>query len=87
MHASARPYAIAGSALLASSMIAVLPAVQPAALRVANMDVRLVDVVTDVTGALGNLRRCAGCQRNRAVGTSTESISCIPATSFAPCCR
>jgi hypothetical protein len=58
MHASARPCAIAGSALLASSMIAAMPAVQPAALRVANMDVRLVDadsLLTDVTGALGNL--------------------------------
>jgi hypothetical protein len=58
MHASARPYAIAGSALLASSVIAVTPAVQPAALRVANMDVRLVDsgsLLTDLTGALGNL--------------------------------
>jgi hypothetical protein len=58
MHASARPYAIAGSALLTSGMIAVMPAVQPAALRVANMDVRLVDadsLLTDVTGALGNL--------------------------------
>ncbi|HZC92962.1 MAG TPA: hypothetical protein VE400_20340, partial [Mycobacterium sp.] len=58
MHASARPYAIAGSALLTSGMIAVMPAVQPAALRVANMDVRLVDansLLTDVTGAVGNL--------------------------------
>jgi hypothetical protein len=58
MHASARPCAIAGSALLASSMIAAMPAVQPAALRVANMDVRLVDadsLLTDVTGVLGNL--------------------------------
>jgi hypothetical protein len=58
MHASVRPCAIAGSALLASSMIAVMPAAQPAALRVANMDVRLVDadsLLTDVTGALGNL--------------------------------
>jgi hypothetical protein len=56
MHASARPCAIAGSALLASSMIAVMPAVQPAGLRVANMDVRLVDnVLTDVTGALAGI--------------------------------
>jgi hypothetical protein len=55
MHASARPYAIAGSALLTSGMIAVMPVVQPAALRVANMDVRLVDVATDVTGALGSI--------------------------------
>jgi len=55
MHASARPYAIAGSALLTSGMIAVMPAVQPAALRVANMDVRLVDVATDVTSALGSI--------------------------------
>jgi hypothetical protein len=58
MHASARPYAIAGSALLASSVIAVTPAMSPAAPRVANMDVRLVDsgsLLTDVTGALGNL--------------------------------
>ena len=58
MHASARPYAIAGSALLTSGMIAVMPVVQPAASRVANMDVRLVDansLLTDVTGALGNL--------------------------------
>src|SRR5271155_2603969 len=58
MHASARPYAIAGSALLASSMIAVMPAVQPAALRVANMDVRLVDadsLLTDATSALGSI--------------------------------
>jgi hypothetical protein len=59
MHASARPYVIAGSAaLLTSGMIAVMPAEQPAALRVANMDVRLVDsgsLLTDLTGALGNL--------------------------------
>src|ERR1700722_19418718 len=55
MHASARPYAIAGSALLASGMIAVTPVVSPAALRVANMDVRLVDVATDVTSALGSI--------------------------------
>jgi hypothetical protein len=58
MRASARPYAIAGSALLTSSMIAVMPAVQPAALRVAKMDVRLVDadsLLTDVTGALGGI--------------------------------
>jgi hypothetical protein len=58
MHASVRPCAIAGSALLASSMIAVMPAVQPAALRVANMDVRLVDadsLLTDATSALGSI--------------------------------
>jgi hypothetical protein len=58
MHASARAYVIAGAALLTSSMIAVMPTVQPAALRVANMDVRLVDAgssLTDVTDALGNL--------------------------------
>ena len=58
MHASARP-AIAGSALLASGVIAVTPAmISPAALRVANMDVRLVDsgsLLTDLTGALGNI--------------------------------
>ena len=55
MHASARPYAIAGLALLTSSMIAVTPAISPAGLRVANMDVRLVDVLTDVTSALGSI--------------------------------
>jgi hypothetical protein len=58
MHASVRPCAIAGSALLASSMIAVMPAAQPAALRVANMDVRLVDadsLLTDATSALGSI--------------------------------
>ena len=58
MHVSARPYAIAGSALLASSVMAVTPAMSPAAPRVANMDVRLVDsssLLTDLTGALGNL--------------------------------
>ncbi|MGB6763705.1 MAG: hypothetical protein WBE66_14700, partial [Mycobacterium sp.] len=58
MHASVRPCAIAGSALLASSMIAVMPAVQPAALRVANMDVRLVDadsLLTDATSARGSI--------------------------------
>ena len=55
MHASARPYAIAGLALLTSSMIAVTPAISPAGLRVANMDVRLVDVTTDVTSALGSI--------------------------------
>src|SRR5271156_4681329 len=55
MHASARPYAIAGLALLTSSMIAVTPAISPAGLRVANMDVRLVDVATDVTSALGSI--------------------------------
>jgi hypothetical protein len=56
MHASARPYAIAGLALLTSSMIAVPPAISPAGLRVANMDVRLVDnVLTDVTGALAGI--------------------------------
>ena len=58
MHASARPCAIAGSALLTSGMLAVMPTVQPAGLRVDNMDVRLVDagsLLTDVTGALGNL--------------------------------
>jgi hypothetical protein len=55
MHASARPYAIAGLALLTSSMIAVTPAISPAGLRVANMDVRLVDVVTDATSALGSI--------------------------------
>jgi hypothetical protein len=55
MHASARPYAIAGLALLTSSMIAVTPATSPAGLRVANMDVRLVDVATDVTSALGSI--------------------------------
>ena len=42
MHVSARPYVIAGSALLASSVMAVTPAMSPAAPRVANMDVRLV---------------------------------------------
>jgi hypothetical protein len=58
MHASARPCAIAGSALLASSMIALMPAAQPPALRVANMDVRLVDadsLLTDATSALGSI--------------------------------
>jgi hypothetical protein len=55
MHASARPYAIAGLALLTSSMIAVTPAISPAGLRVANMDARLVDVVTDATSALGSI--------------------------------
>ena len=59
MHASARPYVIAGSAaLLTSGVIAVTPAMSPAAPRVANMDVRLVDsgsLLTDLTGALGNL--------------------------------
>jgi hypothetical protein len=55
MHASARPYAIAGLALLTSSMIAVTPAISPAGLRVANMDVRLVDVLTDATSALGSI--------------------------------
>ena len=55
MHASARPYAIAGLALLTSSVIAVTPAISPAGLRVANMDVRLVDVLTDVTSALGSI--------------------------------
>ena len=55
MHAFARPYAIAGSALLTSGMIAVMPAISPAGLRVANMDVRLVDVTTDVTSALGSI--------------------------------
>ena len=55
MHASARRYAIAGLALLTSSMIAVTPAISPAGLRVANMDVRLVDVTTDVTSALGSI--------------------------------
>ena len=55
MHASARPYAIAGLALLTSSVIAVTPAMSPAGLRVANMDVRLVDVATDVTSALGSI--------------------------------
>lgn len=57
MHASARAYVIAGAALLTFSMIAVMPTVQPAALRVANMDVRLVDAgssLTDVTDALGS---------------------------------
>jgi hypothetical protein len=55
MHTSARPYAIAGLALLTSSMIAVTPAISPAGLRVANMDVRLVDVLTDATSALGSI--------------------------------
>ena len=56
MHASAGPYAITGLALLTSSMIAVTPAMSPAGLPVANMDVRLVDnVLTDVAGALGNI--------------------------------
>jgi hypothetical protein len=58
MRTFARPHAIAGSALLVSSVIAVTPAISPAGLRVANMDVRLVDagsLLTDVTGALGNL--------------------------------
>ena len=58
MHASARPYAIAGLALLTSSMIAVPPAMSPAGLPVASMDVRLVDadsLLTDVTGALGGI--------------------------------
>ncbi|MGC2680170.1 MAG: hypothetical protein WA415_30030 [Mycobacterium sp.] len=55
MHVSARPYVIAGSALLASSVMAVTPAMSPAAPRVANMDVRLVDVATDATSALGSI--------------------------------
>jgi hypothetical protein len=55
MHTSARPYAIAGLALLTSSMIAVTPAISPAGRRVANMDVRLVDVLTDATSALGSI--------------------------------
>jgi hypothetical protein len=36
-------------------MIAVTPAISPAGLRVANMDVRLVDVLTDATSALGSI--------------------------------
>src|ERR1700740_3656285 len=55
MHASARPYAIAGLALLTASMIAVTPTISPAGLRVANMDARLVDVVTNATSALGSI--------------------------------
>jgi hypothetical protein len=56
MHAPARPFATGSVALVASSLIAVTPAMSPAGLRVANMDVRLVDnALTDVAGALGNI--------------------------------